>query len=141
LSLQGKWEKCYRKGDRDKKVKNLHVIYIDIPKFQKKFIKGQLGVYLHYFIWQHYALKKVQCIKRQFDLVHHVTWSGMFGGSVFWKLDLPFVYGPCGGGQIAQAFFWYIWVYWRREEIRNIVVRLLQYVLTTSPFNGIQTFF
>lgn len=80
---------------------NLRFHFVDIPKIHKYFIRGQIGVYLHYLSWQHQAYKYARQLENDVDIIHHRTWSSLHGGSELWKLSKPFLWGPIGGGQIA----------------------------------------
>ena len=109
-------------------VPNLHFIYVDIPNHYKRFIKGMFGVYAHYFWWQKEVLKKAQELlpREKFDLTHHVTWGSFVGGSLLWKIDTPFVFGPVGGGQVApEAFMGYFKHRRRHESARTFFTKRL----------------
>ena len=43
---------------------------------------------------------------RYWDVAHHVTWASLHLGSMLWRLPVPFVYGPIGGGQTAPVRYW-----------------------------------
>ena len=103
-------------------IPNLHFIYIDVPEKFHPFLKGLFGVYAHYFIWQRvilsYAKNFIQ--EHPIDIVHHVTWGSLIGGSRLWKLGKPFVFGPVGGGQVApESFREYFYTNWRKESFRT----------------------
>jgi glycosyltransferase involved in cell wall biosynthesis len=78
--------------------------------------------YFYYYYWQwgayKYALKKHQLLK--FDLVHHVTWVQVRMPSFLWKLDIPLIFGPVGGGEKAP------WRLWSALGLRQWVVDLLR---------------
>lgn len=82
---------------------NLHFHFVDVPKIQKYFIKGQIGVYLHYLSWQHEAYKYAGKLVDDIDIIHHRTWGSLHGGSELWKFSKPLLWGPIGGGQIAPT--------------------------------------
>jgi len=84
---------------------SLNVIYVDVPTRAKRFLKGQVGVIAHYYLWQKSALKTAKNFKKNVDIIHHVTWGSIKGGSNLWRLQKPFVFGPIGGGQIAPPGF------------------------------------
>jgi glycosyltransferase involved in cell wall biosynthesis len=94
----------------------------------EKSYQYQVGVYLHYLVWQHLAYKKAKSLMptEKFDLIHHVTYGSIHMGSELWKLNLPFVYGPMGGGQLAPANFKkYFYRWWRSEVIRKWIGKIL----------------
>lgn len=105
-------------------IPGLHFMYVDVPEKYKRMLKGQPGVYAHYFIWQRtieqHAAAFIQ--SQQIDLIHHVTWGSLIGGSRLWKLGKPFVFGPVGGGQVAPtAFKEYFFHTWKQESIRTFI--------------------
>ena len=57
--------------------------------------------WLRYLIWMLQSLGQARALleKESFDLVHHVTYSTYRVASPLWKLGLPFVFGPVGGGE------------------------------------------
>ncbi len=57
--------------------------------------------WLRYLQWTNELLRQATCVNktRSFDLVHHVTVSSYRVASPLWKLGLPFVFGPIGGGE------------------------------------------
>jgi len=81
---------------------NINFIYYDlwkpitILKMKNKFI------YAYYILWQFFSvlfLKNKNKIK--FDFVHHITFGSLRYPLFYWLLNLPFVIGPVGGGEIA----------------------------------------
>ncbi|MEK6477296.1 glycosyltransferase [Catalinimonas sp. 4WD22] len=86
-------------------VENLHFVFICLPSWLEK-IKIKLShffplAYIYYLIWQHYAFKvaKTKHDSIDFDIVHHVTFGSIQLGSYMWKLPIPFIFGPVGGGE------------------------------------------
>ena len=105
---------------------NLHFVFVDVPEWTKPALKGIFGVYTHYFLWQRaaYRVAKNLLEDHDFALSHHVTWGSLIGGSWLWKLSIPFVFGPVGGGQIAPAAFReYFPTRWRQESLRTWVTQ------------------
>lgn len=66
---------------------------------------GEKGIRLHYLLW----MKRVRTYAQRlheieaFDLVHHVSWSTVSVPSPFWRLKIPEVWGPLGGGQACPV--------------------------------------
>jgi hypothetical protein len=59
-------------------------------------------------------------------MIHHVSWGSLYMGTFLWKLDVPLVFGPCGGGQFPpKAFKKYFYEYWRTERIREFASKFL----------------
>ena len=105
-------------------IQNLTFIYIDVPKKYNPILKGQPGVFAHYFIWQRTIIKTASSFLKtnEIDLIHHVTWGSLIGGSRLWKLGKPFIFGPVGGGQVApEAFKEYFYDSWKQESIRTYI--------------------
>lgn len=109
---------------RENPIPNLHFEFVDIPAHYKPAMKGIFGVYAHYFLWQKAAFRFAKSLikEEEIDLAHHVTWGSLIGGSWLWRLNLPFVFGPVGGGQVApRAFKKYFPTRWRQESIRTYI--------------------
>ncbi|WP_405247873.1 glycosyltransferase family 4 protein [Cellulophaga sp. Asnod2-G02] len=109
---------------------NLEVAYIDLPfGLDKMYYWTQLGMYMHYLIWQWLAYRHAKQAhkKKKFDLAHHVTWGSLQQGSFLYKLPIPFLFGPAGGGQKApEAFKNYFNEHWATEVKREKISKLLQ---------------
>ena len=75
--------------------------HVPVPRFSKL-----LWAYDIYGRWQDAALRLVEAQAQQYDVVHHVTYGGLHLGSPLWRLPIPLVYGPIGGGQTAPASYW-----------------------------------
>jgi glycosyltransferase involved in cell wall biosynthesis len=107
----------------------LTFIFVDLPLglgFLYSFSRPTM--YLHYILWQWFAYQKAKKLSKQmqFDLVHHVTWGSLQLGSFMYKLKLPFIFGPVGGGQVAPvAFKKYFKSYWDVEVKRELTSKLL----------------
>lgn len=92
------------------------------------------GTLIHYLLWQIAALKVAKNIEsdRSFDLVHHVTYNDLKGGSFLWQLGKPFIFGPAGGGQIAPySLAPYFGRAWFKELLRSVIRDLIK----LSPFH------
>lgn len=67
--------------------------------------RGQLGVYANYRAWQRHSLVAARALisssSETFDVIHHYSWGSLFLGSPLAALDLPFVFGPVGGGSTS----------------------------------------
>ena len=99
---------------------NIDFQFIDYPDSRLSRFSAGLGVYDTYQRWQDAALRHVQARGQRYDVAHHVTWGGLHLGSQLWKLPVPFVYGPAGGGQTAPANYWrYFGRQWPVELVRT----------------------
>jgi glycosyltransferase involved in cell wall biosynthesis len=94
--------------------------FIDLPSSPLLRFSSRLEVYDVYQRWQRAALREIEANPRRYDAVHHVTWGSLHLGSMLWKLPVPFVYGPIGGGQTAPADYWrYFGRDWPAERLRT----------------------
>jgi glycosyltransferase involved in cell wall biosynthesis len=123
---------------------NLHFIYIDDHPWIQQLKASQLGKMktrslqrsleqLGYLLWQRQAYQTALQLTQthEFDVVHHLTMSVLTGGSLLWKLNKPFVFGPAGGGQTAPAAFKrYFLNQWKSEARRSFVI---EKVLPLNP--------
>lgn len=92
-----------------KTLKNIKFHYIEIPGFFRILKKNYFGIRIYYWFWQikAYFVAKRLNKKRKFDIAHQITfnndWTPSYIGAY---IDLPFVWGPAGGGQrVPNVFF------------------------------------
>ncbi|MCC5612429.1 glycosyltransferase [Nostoc sp. CHAB 5834] len=108
---------------------NLSFHYVSLPAWvDKAYYKGPIGLYFHYLYWQWAAYKVANKLKQKntFALVHHVTFSSLQLGTFMYKLRIPFVLGPLGGGQEAlSSLKKYFKSNWRKERIRSLLSKVL----------------
>lgn len=91
------------------------------------------GLKFHYWIWLRLAYAKAIMLHKEigFDIVHHLCWGSVSASSPFWKLPVPFLWGPLGGAQKAPASFRrYFGSAWNREVLRSVRLRAVRF----SPF-------
>jgi glycosyltransferase involved in cell wall biosynthesis len=86
----------------------LCVVYCDLPDWMQRLNEGQRAVQLHYYLWQLTAYFVARSLHQEvaFDLVHHVTYVKYWGPSFLALLEVPFIWGPVGGGESAPKAFW-----------------------------------
>ncbi len=108
---------------------NLKFIYVKMPKWLNKlYYRSQAGMYFHYLLWQWKASQVALKLHKsqKFDLVHHVTWGSIQLGSFMYRLKIPFIFGPSGGGQMApESLKKYFGGHWVGEERRLKVSNML----------------
>ena len=87
---------------------NMSFIYYDLPESIKKYKKGQKGVQLYYALWQIGAYRYVKRLNQQhkFSMVFAVTFGTMWLPTLMYKLNVPFVWGPLGGGEGVPEVLW-----------------------------------
>jgi glycosyltransferase involved in cell wall biosynthesis len=108
---------------------NLKFVYVDLSGFEKLYSASQASMYLYYILWQKKAQKIASDLHRKssFHLAHHVTWGSIQMGSYLYKLNIPFIFGPAGGGQVApEKFQKYFQEFWSSETKRSAVSSFLQ---------------
>ena len=78
----------------------LTFLYVDLPERLMRWKKGKRGIHLYYLLWQFAALRVARSLLRRqrFGFVWHVTLANIWLGSAAPLTNLPFVYGPVGGG-------------------------------------------
>ncbi|GAB3883317.1 glycosyltransferase family 4 protein [Spirosoma agri] len=108
---------------------NLNFRYVRLPRWADKALHyGLVGMYFHYIYWQWAALQVARSLAKEqpIDLVQHVSYSSLQLGSFLYKLKLPFIYGPVGGGQEApKAMRAYFKGHWAKEQMRSAISKLL----------------
>lgn len=114
--------------------KNLHFIYYDLPLWILKLKKLGMSVNLYYLLWQIGVLKiaKINHNKFEFDLVHHLTFGVFRHPSFLYKLNIPFIFGPVGGGEFTPTTLQksYPFKYRIIEFLRNAINQFSYY----NPF-------
>ncbi|MCD7847489.1 MAG: glycosyltransferase family 4 protein [Oscillospiraceae bacterium] len=103
---------------------NIHFHYVPVPHVLGKLLKGRKFYFASYVIWQWYAYKEAKKlhIKEHFDIAHHVAIADFLIIGLLWKLDVPFIFGPVGGGQeTPYELRDYVQKYRRNERIRSLI--------------------
>ena len=92
---------------RKNPVEGLYFIYHDLNKLICWWKKGGRGVQFYYNLWQLSAVSKLRKKHDElnFDLSHHVTFVKYWAPSCLAWLDIPFIWGPVGGGESLPPGF------------------------------------
>lgn len=92
------WSSC---SEEEIKIGGRIKYYYIEPKENKLKISSHTNEILVYRSFQKKAYKfaKQLILKEKFDFVHHITWSSCVQLTHLYKLGLPFVLGPVGGGE------------------------------------------
>lgn len=101
--------------------------YISLPPKLQKILKGRKGYFVSYVIWQYYAYRYAKKLNKniQFDIAHHVAIADFRIIGLLWKLNVPFIFGPVGGGQkTSEELSYYIRNYKVNEYVRNVINNL-----------------
>lgn len=109
---------------------NLHISWLELPRNIDpwEWTGRRRGIAIHYLIWQELAYRRARALHAQvhFDFVHHVSLGTISAPPKLWRLGIPFVWGPIGGGQMApKSFAKYFQGERLREMLRTLRVRLL----------------
>jgi N-acetylglucosaminyldiphosphoundecaprenol N-acetyl-beta-D-mannosaminyltransferase len=94
---------------------------------------GNVAVAIHYLQWLRLAYVKAMELHWRIgiDVIHHISYGTISAPPPFWKLPVPFVWGPVGGAQsVPPAFRHYISFLSGGEILRN--VRLASLPLSPS---------
>lgn len=89
-------------------IPNLQFCYHDLPSWARFWKRGPRGVQPYYYLWQLTAQRVTKRLHKQvcFDLTHHVTFVKYWMPACVAFLDLPFIWGPVGGGVSTPMPFW-----------------------------------
>src|ERR1700733_5153418 len=82
-------------------IKNPRFLFHDMSPTIQKLYRVPCGNYFYYLLWQYTAAQVAVRVhaKEGFDLVQHITWGNFRLPSFMWKLGIPFIFGPVGGGE------------------------------------------
>jgi glycosyltransferase involved in cell wall biosynthesis len=108
-----------------KPVRGLKFHYVSVPFGWVKRSEA-----LHYVSWQLAALSAARKLARSidFDLAHHVSYGSVHVPSQLWRLGIPVVFGPVGGGQTApKKMMSYFGAQKRKEQVRTLFTRALRH--------------
>ena len=109
--------------------KNLKFSYVRLPLgMEKLYSASQFTQYLYIMLWEWRAYKTAAALHKitNFDVTHHITLGSLQMGSFMYKLDVPLIFGPAGGGQMAPvAFKEFFGKAWSVEKARSRMSRLL----------------
>lgn len=110
---------------------NLHFYYYDTPKFFKKLKKGSKGIYLYYILWQVGIIRRIMQLKSQYkyDATIHLTFGNVWLPTFLPFINLPFVYGPLGGGEaIPNSFISGLGFQQKMIQLLRIILKYTVYV-------------
>lgn len=116
---------------RKKPIDNLHFIYFDLPKWIRFLKKGARGMHIYYCFWQLFLLKKVLELHKQnsFVLFHHLTFGNMWLPTFLPFINVPFIWGPIGGGETIPSNFIknFSFMSKLKEYIRICIIKTLRF--------------
>jgi glycosyltransferase involved in cell wall biosynthesis len=101
----------------------LHPHYIDVP-----WMNPMSSGAVHYLLWQWITFRKAKALlhKFVFDVVHHVSYGAVHLPTQLWRLGIPTIFGPVGGGQTTpESLLPYFGGAEKSERRRTRVTHLL----------------
>lgn len=114
---------------RSNPIKSLQFTYVPVPyEWAKK------SESLHYICWQVAALQAAKELASncEFQVAHHVTYASLHVPTQLWRLGIPVVLGPVGGGQTApRSMLSYFGAEKSKEQLRSSLTKALR----LSPFH------
>jgi glycosyltransferase involved in cell wall biosynthesis len=84
-------------------VSKLHFLYYDTPNWILRLKKNGLGVQFYYGLWQRGILQVARDAHslQRFDVAQHLTFGVWRQPTQMYKLGIPSIFGPVGGGESA----------------------------------------
>ena len=102
--------------------------YVGVPRIFTK-IPTILGDYLQYILWLHRARPEAKKIadSEKLTLGHHVSWGNLAFGTPLCDLNIPYIYGPAGGGtkKIPTPFTIKALPFEVAENMRLVVMKIM----------------
>lgn len=116
-------------------VGNIHFIYVDRSKFFAEClyrVNRQLGFLGSYFVWQKAAYKaaKKLCSEHDISICHHISIADFRCAGYLWKLKIPFIFGPVGGGQETPKC---LSEYTKKHKFSELFRSFMNRLTTTMP--------
>jgi glycosyltransferase involved in cell wall biosynthesis len=77
--------------------------YVEAPAWAQRLKRGNRGIRIYHSLWQLAALREARRLHKKdpFDVAWHLTIANVWLGSAAGRLEIPFVFGPVGGGVAA----------------------------------------
>jgi glycosyltransferase involved in cell wall biosynthesis len=109
---------------------NLNFVWVSLNPLwdPRRSPDSEIGLRFHYLLWQRAVLREARRLHRihDFDVAHHVSWGTVSAPPLLWRLPIPFIWGPIGGGQTAPpAFQRYFGRDWSGEMLRTLRVKMM----------------
>ena len=82
-------------------IPGLQFLFHDLSPTIQPLAHLPVSSYLYYLVWQSTAAKAAQRAhsSEHFDLVQHITMANFRFPTFMWKLGVPLIFGPVGGGE------------------------------------------
>ena len=104
----------------------LHFHFIDVP-----WLNPMESGARHYLVWQWTALRRAKALVKSisFDIVQHVSYGSVHLPTPLWRLRVPTIFGPVGGGQTTPpGLLPYFGDQIRNERRRTRITQLLPHL-------------
>lgn len=107
---------------------NIVFHYYDTPKLIKQLKKRDRGLYFYNFCWQIGIVKIAQQIAKMehVDYIMHLTFGSVWMPTFLHHLNLPFIWGPIGGGECVPRSFFSV-LPWKQK-----IVQFFRYLLNAT---------
>lgn len=111
-------------------IENIHFIYIDSSKFWGTVVykfNNYMAVVGAYCMWQKKAYRVAKKLhkKENFDICHVVSIADFRFPGYLWKIPVPFIFGPVGGGQETPCCLSkYLIGHEKNEKFRTLMNKL-----------------
>jgi glycosyltransferase involved in cell wall biosynthesis len=105
---------------------NISFHYYDAPASFRNFKKKSKGIYLYYIIWQIGIIRLIRHLIKQehFSYSIHLTFGNIWLPTFLPMFNIPFIYGPIGGGEgIPNAFIGGLTIQQRLIQIFRCVLK------------------
>lgn len=109
---------------------NLHFYYYDTCKMLQKVKKKEKRLYIYYLFWQIGIIKIIKKLKREvdFDYSMHLTFGSLWMPTFLPFFDIPFIWGPVGGGDgVPKAYI-------KNFPLKQRIIQRLRYFLIDTSF-------
>lgn len=109
----------------------VHFIYYDLSGIIRKIKRKEKGLYPYYSLWQLGAYRRAKQLLTdvKFDFCMHLSFGSMWVPTFMYKLPIPFIWGPVGGGEAIPFNFIKI-LPWRNripQYARYLLIRFLKW--------------
>jgi len=109
----------------------VHFIYYDLTGIIRKIKRKEKGLYPYYSLWQLGAYRRAKRLVTdvKFDFCMHLSFGSMWVPTFMYKLPIPFIWGPIGGGETIPFNFIKI-LPWRNripQYARYLLIRFLEW--------------
>lgn len=113
---------------------NLHFCYYDLPSPLIWAKHHCLPVNLYYALWLWGAVESALSLhkKIKFDMAHHLTFGVFRNPSALYKLNVPYVIGPVGGGEFTPSQV--LPLYSLKERVKETIRSIANKISMLNPF-------